>query len=111
MLEKLQEYSIKIWEPFGGVFNYLNDSSNIWVPIILFFTLSLLSVYLLHQLINKTLSIKLSFTSVFSFLIKTTVVLIIATVIFSLGFYLYSQYEDHEKEVVKKEQDLGYLLR
>ena len=109
MLEKLEEFSI--WQPLGDVFDYLYTSSNIWVPIILFFVISLLSVYLLHKLINLVLSVKVSFKTLFSFFVKAIVVLLITGIIFSLGFYLYSQYQEHEKEVVKKELDLGYLLK
>jgi len=113
MLEKLREFSIGLWEPLGWVFNYLYESSNIWVPIISFVLLSLLSVYLLHKLITAVLSIKIdiSFKTIFSLLVKTAFVLLIAAIIFSLGFYIHSLYEKYEKETTQQDKDVGYLLR
>lgn len=111
MLDTLREYSIKIWEPLGDVFNYLYDSSNIWVPIILFIIISLLSIYFLNKLIHIILDVKIDFTTLLSLFVKAIIVLIVAMVIFSLGFYLYDKYEVHEQKVIKKEQDLGYLLK
>lgn len=111
MLEKLGEFSINLWEPLGGFVNYLYDSSNVWGPIILFFVVSLLSIYILHRLLSMLLNVKINFTNLFPVLLKTVIMLIIVAIVFSLGFYLYSQYQSHEEKIMKKEQDFGYLLK
>ena len=113
MLEKFREFSIALWKPIGDLFYNLYESSNVWVPIILFFVISLLSFYLLHQLINLILNVKvqIDFKNIFSPIIKILIIILITAIIFSLGFYLFSLYEKHEQEIIKKEQDFSYLLQ
>ncbi|CAA6811470.1 MAG: Unknown protein [uncultured Sulfurovum sp.] len=111
MLEKLREFSLSLWNPLEGVFNSLYESSNIWVPIILFFVISLLFVYLLHKLLTMMLNIKIDFKNFVSLLIKTIVVTIMIFFISSLGLYLYDKYENHQQKTLKQEHDFSKLLR
>jgi len=113
MLEKLREFSIGLWESVGGVFNYLYESSNIWIPIIAFIVLSLLSIYLLHRLLNALVNVKININpkTIFPLLIKTAFILLIAAILFSLGFYIYDQYTKHNQTTTQSKSEFDYLLK
>ncbi|CAA6810912.1 MAG: Unknown protein [uncultured Sulfurovum sp.] len=112
MLDKLRELSLTLWEPIGNTFYDLFESSNIWIPIILFFLGIFVMLYLLRKILDKLVELPLTkiFQILIKYLIKAFIILVVVGIFVSLGFYIYSLYEVHHEEIFQKEQSVDYLL-
>ena len=120
MLEKLQETSIEVWSYIGDIFSAIFGASDTWFPIISYIVISILSLFLLKKILDKSVSTASSLTLslIWTFLKKlivyVVIISIVTSIVISLYFYLeslYSEYDADQKESARQEQGLGYLLR
>lgn len=116
MLEKLREMSIAGWEPVGEIVSAIFESSSTWVPIVSYFVIIFLSLFLLKLILDKTVSTASSWSMslIWSFLkrliLYTVVIGVVTVIVVSLYFYLDSIYSERQEETVRTEQSVDYLL-
>ena len=101
----------------GDFFNSLLETSDTWFPIISFLVISILSLFILKKILDKSVSSASSMTLSFSWdffkklIIYVVITVVAVTILGSLFFYGNERYHIYQENGSQEEQDFGYLLR